>query len=120
MLAFGVYRLGLGVDAQQTLAFVLIVFGNQAICYVNRDPRHWWSSRPSVWLLLSSVVDILITMALAVGGIGMTPLPIVLVVATLGAAMAFLIVFDLVKTPILSAGREIIRLTTAQKAPIRA
>ena len=59
----------------ETLAFVVIVFGNQATTYTNRERRHLWSSRPSIWLIVSSVADLLIASTLAVGGIAMTPLP---------------------------------------------
>ena len=47
VLAFGAYRMGLGIGALQTLAFIVIVFGNQATTYTNRERRHLWSSRPS-------------------------------------------------------------------------
>jgi H+-transporting ATPase len=100
ILAVGVYRAGLSGGALQTLAFVLIVFGNQATTYTNRERRHLWSSRPSIWLLLSSVADLLIASALAIGGIAMTPLPVRWVACTLVAAAAFAILLDLVKTPV--------------------
>ena len=57
-LAFGVYRMGFDIGTLQTLAFVVIVFGNQATTYTNRERRHLWSSRPSNWLIVSSVADI--------------------------------------------------------------
>ena len=84
VLAFGAYRMGFDIAALQTLAFVVIVFGNQATTYTNRERRHLWSSRPSIWLLASSVADLLIASILAVGGIAMTPLPVVVVAGTLG------------------------------------
>ena len=120
MLVFGIHHLGLGAEPLQTLAFVLIVYGNQAICYINRDRRHWWSSRPSAWLLVASALDILITATLAIRGISMTPLPPGLVAGTLGAAIGFLVIFDLVKSPILGAGRKLAHLGTAVRAHMRA
>jgi H+-transporting ATPase len=100
ILAFGAYRLGLAIGALQTLAFVVIVFGNQATTYTNRERRHLWSSRPSIWLLVSSIADLLIASTLAVGGIAMTPLPLRLVACTLVAAAVFAIILDLVKVPV--------------------
>jgi hypothetical protein len=50
VLAFGKFGMGFGIGALQTLAFVVIVFGNQATTYTNRERRHLWSSRPSIWL----------------------------------------------------------------------
>jgi H+-transporting ATPase len=100
VLAFGAYRVGLTIGALQTLAFVAIVFGNQATTYTNRERRHLWSSRPSIWLLVSSIVDLLIASTLAVSGIAMTPLPAWVVACTLAAAAAFAVVLDLVKVPV--------------------
>jgi H+-transporting ATPase len=100
VLAFGAYRMGLGVAALQTLAFIVIVFGNQATTYTNRERRHLWSSRPSIWLLLSSVADLLIASTLAVAGIAMTALPVLVVVGILAAAIVFALVLDLVKVPV--------------------
>ena len=101
VLAFGAYRMGFTISALQTLAFVVIVFGNQATTYTNRERRHLWSSRPSIWLLVSSVVDLLIASTLAVAGIAMTPLPAWVVAGTLAAAVVFAILLDLVKVPVL-------------------
>jgi H+-transporting ATPase len=99
ILAFGAYRMGLKVDALRTLAFVAIVFGNQATTYTNRERRHLWSSRPSTWLIASSLADLLIASTLAVGGIAMAPLPAWTVAAVLAAAAAFAVTFDFVKVP---------------------
>jgi H+-transporting ATPase len=74
--------------------------GNQATTYTNRERRHLWSSRPSIWLLISSVADILIASTLAVKGIAMTPLPVWVVGGTLAAAAVFAIILDFVKVPV--------------------
>ncbi len=102
VLMFGAYRMGFGIETLQTLAFVVIVFGNQATTYTNRERRHLWSSRPSVWLLASSVVDLVIASTMAIGGIAMTPLPAIVVAGTLGAAALFAVALDLVKVPVLA------------------
>src|SRR5580704_12503681 len=101
VLAFGFYRLGYGIDTLRTLTFVVIVFGNQATTYTNRERQRLWSSRPSSWLIASSVVDLLIASILAIGGIAMEPLPISAVFGTLALAVAFAILLDFVKIPIL-------------------
>jgi H+-transporting ATPase len=100
ILAFGAYQMRLDVSALQTLAFVLIVFGNQATTYTNRERRHLWSSRPSFWLVVSSIADLLIASTLAIGGIAMTPLPAWTVAGTLAAAAVFAFVLDFIKVPI--------------------
>ena len=57
-------------------------------------------SRPSLWLAVSSVADILIAATLAISGIAMTPLPASEVAGALAAAVALTVVLDLVKVPI--------------------
>src|ERR1039457_5505591 len=49
VLAIAKFRLGLGIETLRTLAFVVIVFGNQATTYTNRERQRMWSSRPSLW-----------------------------------------------------------------------
>jgi len=97
---FGNYRLGFDIGTLRTLAFIAIVFGNQATTYNNRERRRLWSSRPSTWLVASSIADVLIASTLAVGGIAMSPLPAWVVAATLATATAFAIMLDFVKVPV--------------------
>ena len=100
VLAVGIFGLEFAIGTLRTLAFVTIVFGNQATTYANRERRHLWSSRPGFWLVMSSIVDILIASTLAVVGIFMTQLAILVVVGTLVAAVVFAIVVDTVKGPV--------------------
>jgi H+-transporting ATPase len=99
VLTFGAYRMGFDIGTLRTLAFVVIVFGNQATTYTNRERRHLWSSRPSFWLVVSSLADLLIASTLAIAGIAMTPLPAWIVAGTLAAAAVFAVMLDLVKVP---------------------
>jgi H+-transporting ATPase len=100
VLAVGKFGMNLGIEALRTVAFVALVFGSQSTIYAIRERRHLWSSRPSVWLAVSSVVDVLIASILAVGGIAMTPLPVLAVAGTLVAAVVFAFVLDMVKVPV--------------------
>jgi H+-transporting ATPase len=100
LLAVAKFRLGLGIETLRTVAFVAIVFGNQATTYTNRERQRLGSSRPSLWLMGSSVVDLLIAGTLAICGIGMTPLPIWAVGATLGVAAVFAFLLDFAKVPV--------------------
>jgi H+-transporting ATPase len=100
VLAFGAWQMGFDIGALRTLAFVAIVFGNQATTYTNRGRPRLWSSRPSTWLIASSVGDLLIASTLAVTGIAMTPLPVSVVAGALAAAAAFAFILDLVKVPV--------------------
>jgi H+-transporting ATPase len=99
-LALAKFRLGFGIEALQTLAFVAVVFGNQATTYANRERRHIWSSAPSGWLVASSVVDLLIASTLAICGIAMTALPLSSIAATFAAAAVFAFLVDFAKVPV--------------------
>jgi len=99
-LLIGKFQLGFGIDTLRTIAFVVIVFGNQATTYTNRSRRHLWSTAPSRWLVLSSVVDVLIASTLANRGLAMRPLPLVVIAATLAGAAAFAVLVDFVKVPV--------------------
>jgi H+-transporting ATPase len=100
VLAIGKFGLEFKIDALRTLAFLVIVFGNQATMYAIRERRRLWSSRPSVWLVVSSVADLLIASTLALCGIFMTALPIVVVAGTLAATIAFAFLVDAAKGPV--------------------
>jgi len=100
VLLFGAYRMGFGIAALRTLAFIVIVFGNQATTYTNRERRRLWSSRPSLWVIVSSVGDLLLASIFAIAGVAMAPLSAAVVIGTLIAAMAFAVLLDFIKVPL--------------------
>jgi H+-transporting ATPase len=100
VLAVGKFGMNLGTDALRTLAFVALVFSSQATIYAIRGRRHLWGARPSLWLAASSIIDVLIAAVLAVGGIAMTPLPALVVIGALAAAMVLAFVLGAVKKPV--------------------
>jgi H+-transporting ATPase len=100
ILAVGIFELHFGIAALQTMSVVSIVFGSQATTYVIRGRQHLWGLRPSIWLVLSSVADILIISTLAALGIAMAPLPIMVIACEFAAAIAFSLILDFVKIPI--------------------
>lgn len=100
VLAVSKFKLGFGIDGLRTMAFVAVVFGNQATTYTNRERQRMGSAAPSLWLVGSSVVDLLIASILATRGIAMASVPISDVGAALGAAAIFAFLVDLVKVPV--------------------
>jgi len=78
-----------------------LVCGNQATTYAVRARRRIWSSpRPSRWLVLSSVADLLIALVLAERGWLMMPLPLSVLGSVVAGAIAFAFVSDLVKVSV--------------------
>ena len=100
VLAVGKFRMGLGIEALRTLAMVALVFGSEATLYAIRERRRLWSSHPSLWVVVSTVCDILIISTLVTRGIAMTPLPIFVVGGTLVAAAVFAFILDFAKVPV--------------------
>ena len=108
-LGFSIAMLGvglwgrLGAEELQTLTFVTLVLGNQAVLYVLRERGRMWESRPGAWVFVASAVDVAIATTLALSGTLMAPLPWRLILAVAAATIAFALILDQVKRPILSA-----------------
>jgi len=100
ILAVGKYELHSGIEALRTMCVVGIVFGSQATTYVIRGRQHLWGLRPSLFLVLSSIADVLIIATLAVCGIAMAPLPLAIIASELVAAIVFGLLMDVVKIPL--------------------
>jgi H+-transporting ATPase len=96
-LLIGHFVLRLDPAGLQTLAMVTLVFSGQAVFYVARERRRLWSSRPSRWMVLASIVDLTLITTLAVRGILMAPLPGGIVAAVAVAAVGLAVVLDSVK-----------------------
>jgi H+-transporting ATPase len=103
LLAVGKFWLGLEAGALQTLAFVILVFGNQAVLYVLRERRRMWSSKPGNLVIAASFTDIAFVSALAVTGVLMEPLPWRIPMAILVTAAGFALVLDQIKMAVTSA-----------------
>ena len=99
-VAVGNYVLHFDVVQLQTLAFTALVFSGQAVTYAIRGRQRLWGSRPSLWLCASSVTDITIACTLAIGGVAMTPLPVMVVAATFAAGAVLFLALAAIKIPV--------------------
>ena len=97
VLIAGRSMLNLTLSELQTLIFVMLVFSGQANVYLVRERRHLWSSRPSKWLAVSTVVDVIIVSLLASNGLLMTGIPATLVIGLLLTTLLYILVLDQVK-----------------------
>jgi len=84
----------------QTLVFLTLVFSGQGMIYLVRERSHLWCSRPSLWLLLSSVTAVVVVGLLAVFGFLMTALSPVLVGGLLLGVLLYLLGVDFIKVSI--------------------
>lgn len=101
-LTFGIFLFGrtflhLPLAQLQTLSFVTLVFTAQGMVYLVRERHHVWASRPGKWMMLASVLDILVIIALASFGILMQAIPLWLTLSTLTLVAAVLLTLDFLK-----------------------
>jgi H+-transporting ATPase len=97
LLIFGSLVMQLDLDTLRTMTLVTLACNGQAVFYVVRERRRLWSSRPSLLVFVSSIVDLLIIGALALGGILMAPLAPSIVAGIFAAAIVLALIMDQVK-----------------------
>jgi H+-transporting ATPase len=97
ILALGIFHFHLDTGRLQTLAALTLVFSGQAVFYVARERRRFWSSRPSLLVVLSSLADVAIISVLSTRGIFMAALPAEGVALVLVAAAGLTFVLDAAK-----------------------
>lgn len=85
------FRYGMPVEQMRSLSFAVLVFSSQSSVYAirERNPKRLWHVVPGRWLVAPSVLDIAAACALTTGGILMARLPVIDVLALLGAAVVF-------------------------------
>jgi len=102
LLSFGFfyvanYVLRLPLNQLQTLMFVMLVFTGQANVYLVRERHHFWNSRPSRWMLLGTLADIILVLIFASQGILMAAIPLSYVVISLLVVAAYIPCADWIK-----------------------
>jgi len=102
MLSFTVFFAGrdmlhLPLQQLQTLVFVMLVFTGQGNVYLVRERNHLWHSRPSRWLVLSSIADVMAISVMAAKGVLMAAIPWPLIVSLLVVVLVFLFLVDSLK-----------------------
>jgi len=102
LLSFGFFYvanavLHLPIDQLQTLMFVMLVFTGQANVYLVRERQHFWKSRPSRWMLLGTLADIILVGIFASQGILMTAIPLSYVAISLLVIVLYVPCADWIK-----------------------
>ena len=96
-LAIGHFVLHLDTRSLQTLTVVTMIYSGQAICYVARERRRMWRSRPASLLVLGSFAEVAVFSTLASRGYLMAALSPYIMIGVFGAAMVLALVLDSVK-----------------------
>lgn len=102
VLSFSVFFAGrdllhLPLAQLQTLIFVMLVFTGLGNVFLVRERRHFWKSRPSKWLMIATVLDIVIVSIMASQGILMTAISTLLIGGLMVLVLAYLVVLDFLK-----------------------
>jgi H+-transporting ATPase len=102
ILSFAVFFVGrdilhLRLAELQTLVFLMLVFTGQGNVYLVRERSHFWKSRPSRWLVASSLGALIVAAALALTGTLMTRISPLLVAGLLVVVICYLALMDLAK-----------------------
>ncbi len=102
--SFTVFFLGkasLPLPQLQTLIFLTLVFTGQATVYLVREQRHCWQSMPSLWMVVSSVLDVVLISMLAISGTLMAPLPWGIVLTLFAGVIFYYFLLDFIKVKFL-------------------
>jgi H+-transporting ATPase len=102
LLSFTVFFVGrdflhLSLGQLQTLVFLTLVATGQGNVYLIRERAHFWQSRPSVWLVSSSLADLVVVALMAAIGILMTPVNPLLIGGLFVAVALYLSILDQLK-----------------------
>jgi H+-transporting ATPase len=93
----GHYALGLDMPHLQTLTFATFIFSSQAGVYLLRERGHFWQSRPSFFLVASSIFGLGVATILALTSILMQPLSASPLLAMVGAGLFWFAGLDWLK-----------------------
>ena len=88
---------GLDMPHLQALMFVTLIFSSQAGVYLLRERGHFWESKPSRFLIGSSVLGLGVAAILALGGILMPALSASFLLGVAGAGVVYFACLDWVK-----------------------
>jgi len=94
---YGHYSLRLDTRSLQTLTFATLILSSQAGVYLLRERGHFWQSRPSRYLVGSSVWGLGFTTLLALGGILLPAISGWLLLGVAGAGTVCFAALDWVK-----------------------
>lgn len=93
-------QLDLPLPQLQTLVFVMLVATGQGNIYLIRERGHFWQSQPSMWLIASSVADLIVVAAMASEGVLMAPVDPRLIAELLAIVAIYLLILDQLKVAI--------------------
>ena len=101
-LSFSVFFVGrdylhLPLDQLQTLIFIMLIFTGLGNVFIVRERRHFWQSRPSWWMIIATVLDIIVVSIMAIQGYLITAISPTFIAALFLVVLCYLALIDFVK-----------------------
>lgn len=87
----------LGITAFQTMVLVLFVYSDKLVVFSLRDRAHMWSSRPSAYLVASSVIGVAFAVVISYFGILVAGISAATIAVVFIATTVLMIGFDFLK-----------------------
>ncbi|MGC8670070.1 MAG: plasma-membrane proton-efflux P-type ATPase [Candidatus Micrarchaeia archaeon] len=88
------------IGAFQTFIFFMFVVTDKLLIYSLRNRKRLWSTRPSRWLVISSLVGVLAGALISYYGFFVTPISLFSLFVVIAISFAIIIVFDFVKSKV--------------------
>ncbi|MGC8652216.1 MAG: plasma-membrane proton-efflux P-type ATPase [Candidatus Micrarchaeia archaeon] len=86
------------IGAFQTFIFFMFVVTDKLLLYSLRNRKYIWSTKPSRWLVVSSLAGILAGALIAYYGFFVTPISLLSMLVVMALSFALILIFDLVKS----------------------
>jgi H+-transporting ATPase len=93
----GIHMFHLSFEQLQTMVLLTLIFNTQFRMLIVRERKHFWSSRPSVYLMAINIVTIIAFALLGVFGLIIPAVSTTVALSTLGIVMACVLVIDFMK-----------------------
>lgn len=93
----GIHAFSLSFEQLQTVALLALVFNTQFRMLIVRERKHFWSSRPSAYLLTINIVTIIAFAVLGVSGLILPAVSAGTALSILGIVMVCVLAIDFMK-----------------------
>ena len=93
----GIHVFHFAFEQLQTLVLLALVFNTQFRMLVVRERKHFWSSRPSAYLLVINAATIVVFALLGISGLMIPAVEMKAVLMTLGFVMVCVVIIDFIK-----------------------
>ncbi len=92
--------LGLSVAALQTVVFLLFDVDDKLVLFNIRTPKDFWKTKPSKYIVISSVIGIVAGVLISYYGFLITAIPLSSIILVFAISIIFFLLMDYIKKPL--------------------